>query len=108
MFNEGKVSKVGQLKTYRLLIYVPGEDLYFPTNHTAADVDTLWKVAATEVFRGCRTQIVDEAGVVVSEPPVRSLIFDPTAPEPMIRQLWLPGGCGVAYDPTSPPVDESE
>jgi hypothetical protein len=74
--------------TYRLLLYYPGEDLFFPTNHTSDDVDALWQLAARDLYRGCLTRIVDEAGVVVCEPPIRCRVIDPTNPGPAVRAIW--------------------
>jgi hypothetical protein len=69
---------------YQLLVFYPGEAMFFSTNHTASDVDDLRRVATWDCFRGHRTRIVDSTGVVVFEPPVRSLVYDPTAPDPAI------------------------
>ena len=42
--------------TYQLLLHYPGEDLFFPTNHTSDDVDALWRLAAGDVPRAYSRQ----------------------------------------------------
>ncbi len=77
--------------TYRLMLYYPGENLFFPTNHTSGDLDALWRLALSDLFRGYRTRIVDDAGAVVCEPPVQSRVIDPTAPAPPVRAIRVSG-----------------
>lgn len=77
--------------TYHLLLFYPGENIFFPTNHTSGDPDDLRRLAASDLFRGARTRIVDADGAVVDEPPVRSRVIDPTDPVPIIWAIRTGG-----------------
>ena len=72
---------------YCLQLYYPGEALFVTTNHSSDDVDALRRLAASDLFRGARTRIIDDGGVVVCEPPVSSPVIDPTDPGPTIWTL---------------------